>query len=357
MAATGGWLLGGLLLAAGCGDEDVVPDDDAGEVSDAGDHDAGSAGDAGADSASDERISSGCSGGDLSPGDHDTTLSFGGKSRAYLLHVPPSYSGRPMPVVINLHGFLSNYTEQPDLTHMSAQADSEGFIVAYPNGAGDPTAWNAGDCCEFKETDRDDVGFVAALLDELEDKGCVDLTREYVTGFSNGGFLAHSVGCELSERVAAIATVAGVLGVPPEECKPARAMPVLQIHGDADGTVPYGGGSPTGWELLYPGTSAPTFRSAVVTADFWREKSGCAADQEQSFKGDDTDCESYKSCEHGNEVTLCTISGGGHIWPNGDPSALKAMVVGIPVSSLVGKVPTFDANGHIWSFFKAHPLP
>jgi polyhydroxybutyrate depolymerase len=340
--------LGLSLLSVGCGDDKKANDADAGdETSDK-------------DSGQDQPPASpGCGNGKLSAGDTDATLEFGGLSRQYILHVPKDYdASKPTALVINMHGFLSNYKEQAQFTGMSDLADRKNFLVVYPNGAGDPVAWNAGDCCEFKDLKRDDVAFIDALIDAVRDEACVDPQRVYATGHSNGGFLAHEIACKLSDKVAAIASVSGVLGIPPEECKPSRPVPVLQIHGDTDPTVQFTGGAPMGWALLYPGQPAPVFRSVKDTLEFWREKDGCAATTTPGFMKDEAACKSYTGCEHDSAVTLCTITGGGHAWPGGDPSALKAVVLGMPVSSFIGKTSTaLDASAQIWAFFEAHPLP
>jgi polyhydroxybutyrate depolymerase len=326
-----GLLVGALLMLAACSDEESDPESesDAGNTHDAGGGDAADDSDGG-DHGSHQ--SPGCNAGSASAGDHDESLTFGGKSRAYRLHVPAGYDGEPTPLVVNMHGFLSNHLEQVKLTGMSALADERGFIVVYPSGGGEPPAWNAGDCCEYIDRERDDVAFFEALVDAIGEVACVDQARIYATGYSNGGFLSHRIACELSERVAAIATVAGVLGVPPEDCHPARAVPVLQIHGEADPTVPYAGGSPMGWDILYPNLPAPSYRSAATTASFWREHDGCAASRTQGFSEGDATCQSYDACDADSEVTLCTISGGGHTWPGGDPSAFEGTVMGLPIA-------------------------
>jgi len=56
-----------------------------------------------------------------------------------------------------------------------------------------------------------DVGFVAALLDELRRTLPVDASRIYVTGMSNGAMMSHRLGRELATRIAAIAPVVGAV--------------------------------------------------------------------------------------------------------------------------------------------------
>lgn len=355
-----GLLLSALLVLGACGDEDPAGDapTDAGDASDAGTNlEAGQDSDAEIEQPA-ARRSPGCEDGSVSAGEQDDSLTFAGASRSYRLHVPRGYKGGPTPLVVNMHGFLSNHLEQEKLTGMSALADERGFIVVYPSGAGTPPAWNAGDCCEYVDRTRDDVAFFAALVDAVADTACVDLDRVYAVGYSNGGFLSHRIACELSERVAAIATVAGVLGIAPEACEPARSVPVLQIHGDADPTVPYAGGSPMGWEILYPDVPAPSYRSAAETASFWREHDGCASTRTQVFKEGDATCERYDDCQDDSEVTLCTISGGGHTWPGGDTSAFEGTVLGMPIVNFVGTTSTsLNASSYIWEFLRQHALP
>jgi polyhydroxybutyrate depolymerase len=352
-----GLLLGALLMLAACSDEESDPgsESDAGDTPDAGGGDAGDAADGG-DHGS--HHSPGCSAGSASAGDHDESLTFGGATRSYRLHVPAQYDGEPTPLVVNLHGFLSNSLEQAKFSGMSALADARGFIVVYPSGGGTPPAWNAGDCCEYVDRERDDVAFIAQLIDAIGEVACVDLARVYATGHSNGAFLSHRIACELSDRIAAVASVSGMLGVTPEDCQPERAVPVLQIHGDADPIIPYAGGSPMGWELLFPALPAPTYRSAAESVGFWRERDGCDATKTQVFSEGDANCQRFDGCDDGSEVTLCTLTGGGHTWPGGDPTALEAVVMGLPVSVLIGATSTsLDASAYIWDFFERHPLP
>jgi polyhydroxybutyrate depolymerase len=298
--------------------------------------------------------SAGCVNGTLEPGSTMAMLEHDGVPRDYVLHVPAGYdASTPVPLIVNMHGFLSNYVEQPGLTGMSELADERGVLVVYPNGAGELPAWNGGDCCAFGADAQDDVGFVSALIDTISEQACVDVTRVYATGYSNGGFLSHRLACELSDRIAAIATVAGVLGVPPETCTPEREVPVLMFHGDADMTVPYAGGSPMGWELLYPDQTPPVFRSAAETAEFWRAHDNCAETTTTTFMMGDTTCVRYDGCQNGSEVTLCTITGGGHTWPGGDSNAFLGAILGLMIKDLVGVTSTaIDASEEILE----HPL-
>lgn len=265
-------------------------------------------------------------------GDFDRTISFGGKDRRFLLHVPASYDPTAgTQLVVALHGFTEGPEDIRDTSHFDVVSDQRGFIVAYPEGL--TGSWNGGACCGLSVVEGiDDVGFIGALLDTLEAEYCVDPARVFATGFSNGGFMSHKLGCELSDRIAAIGVVAGQESL--AECNPTRPVPVLQIHGDADPVVPYGGNPLLG----FPPTSS--------TITGWATRDGCNPDPSPAGDLGDTSCEIYGECSEGAAVELCTVSGGGHDWPGGG-------------SAWTGDTPPdgFVATLAIADFFEAHPRP
>lgn len=291
----------------------------------------GSGGSGGGGASAGHGPSSGCATAGMAPGDHETTITFGGIARAYLLHVPAGYDhGQPAPLVLNFHGFGSYPADQAAFSNMSALADDEGFVVAYPAGIGN--SWNAGVCCGAAATWLlDDVGFARAVVADIEGKLCIDDRRVYATGMSNGGYLSHRLGCEAADVFAAIAPVAGVLGIPAAACQPSRAVPVLHFHGTADSVIPYLGG------LLGP--------SAAAAIGGWAARNGCIGSPVGTFANGAAHCESYESCDDGAEVTLCTLEGEGHCWPG-------------QVSCPFGASSTdIDANAEMWTFFSQFSLP
>ena len=66
---------------------------------------------------------------------------------------------------------------------------------------------------------------------------------------SNGGMMCYRLAAELSDRIAAIAPVAGTMAI--AEAKPNRPVPVMHFHGTADRIVPFAG----------PGNGTPKFLS------------------------------------------------------------------------------------------------
>jgi len=203
----------------------------------------------------------------LSPGDVTCTLTYDGRERSYIVHVPPGYDpARPTPVVLVFHGGGGNAENARMMTGFDAGADAAGFIVVYPNGTGRRSdrllTWNGGRCCGYAmEQNVDDVGFVRALLADLGPVANVDARRIYATGMSNGAIMSYRLACELADVVAAIGLVAATQNL--DACTPSRPAPVLHIHGDADIHAPYAGG--VGAESL---VGIP-FEPVETTIAFW----------------------------------------------------------------------------------------
>lgn len=276
-----------------------------------------------------------CTGKAALSGDLDWTVKQNGKDRTVHVHVPTKYDAtKPTPVVMNFHGFTSNGKEQAAYTGMNRKADEAGFIAVHGEGIGQQKSWNAGACCgEAMETNLDDVALVSTIIDELEAKLCVDAKRVFATGMSNGGFLSHRLACELSNRIAAVAPVAGVLGIP--TCTPPRAVSVMHFHGTADPLVPYDGID----------DSERKFPSVAATADGWAQRNGCTDTAHTTFESGDAKCETRDKCTAGSEVTVCSITAGGHTWPGAFPFA----AMGHTSQSI-------RATDAMWEFFQKHPM-
>lgn len=175
------------------------------------------------------------------------SFSFGGVMREYLLYVPPSYDGsQAVPFVLALHGLGDDMNNFAGIRFENV-ADTANFIFAIPQALVDnqltgATAWNSG-AGAFGITLNpgvDDVGFLNALMDTVSVRYNIDQTRLYSTGFSMGGFMTNRLGCELNNRIAAIASVSGTIGNG-ISCHPARVVPACHFHGTADQTVAYTG--------------------------------------------------------------------------------------------------------------------
>lgn len=284
----------------------------------------------------------------------DQTLSVGGEERRYLRHLPPAHDGAtPVPLVVDLHGYIEGAVIHARHTGLSGFGDQAGFVTVTPQGQGPVPFWTIG-------FDDPDVEFVGALLDAEEASLCLDTNRIFVTGLSNGAFLTSAVACVLEDRIAAVAPVAGVLDL--EGCEPDRAVPVVAFHGTDDEFVPYDGGwGPAVDELPAADGSGETLEESGDLEDLdgagsvpavmaaWAGRNGCGTEPDEEMVAEDVTRLSY-DCPAGATTELYRIEGGGHSWPGSEFSARIEDVVGTTTFSI-------DANEVMWAFFEAHPLP
>ena len=206
--------------------------------------------------------------------DRIVTMASGGRTRRALVHAPPAAPGL-RPLVIALHGHGGTAARMRRRSGWNAAADARGFIVAYPDGASWRNipwrSWNAGACCGYsRETGVDDIAYLRNLLDALIAEYPVDPARVYVTGISNGGMMAYRAACELSDLVAAIAPVAGALGI--SACQPSEPVSVIIFHGTDDRYVPYNGGQSP---VTHDDRRDPP---VLETAAVWAKQDHCAAE-------------------------------------------------------------------------------
>lgn len=277
-------------------------------------------------------------------------MSFGGRTRTYRVRLPANYSGQPTPLVFALHGgFGSGEQIETNQAGLDPIADREGFALIYPDGiprdetATGPIAqartWNGGTCCgPATDQNVDDVGFLTAVLDEVEAAACIDQDRVFSTGMSNGAIMSYRLACERADRIAAIAPVAGSMLFP--TCAPSRQVPLFHVHGTLDANVPYDGGTGCGVGMVV--TSAIP---DVVAA--WATRNGCSGPPSTVFTEGNGTCVSSGGCAA--ETVLCSIDGGNHSWPGGEGNNGAGACGTGTVST------TFHASEAIWSFFAAHP--
>ncbi|HLQ47261.1 MAG TPA: PHB depolymerase family esterase [Planctomycetaceae bacterium] len=283
------------------------------------------------------------------------TIKVGDLSRTFYLHVPPKLPrDKAVPLVLMFHGGGGTPAFAEGESKFSELADREGFLVAYPEGIG--KSWNDGrnNLTIVAQRDNiDDLGFVAALIDDVAKEHKVDAKRVFSTGISNGAIFSHHLAANLSSRIAAIAPVVGGLAeTSRDKFQPEKPVAVLILQGTDDPLVPYNGG-----DIALPGGAK---RAGIVATDEtvkkWVEHNGCqreAVQEELADKAPNDGCRvkkfTYAKGKDGTEVVLFRIEGGGHTWPNG--------VQYLP-ERLIGKV-CRDINGTevIWEFFKAHPKP
>jgi polyhydroxybutyrate depolymerase len=277
-------------------------------------------------------------------GSEPQTMEHSGRLRGYLLHVPPQYkSVKTFPLVVVLHGGGGEAWSAEEMTGFSKLADEEDFIVVYPNGSGMHSkkllTWNVGHCCGYAmDNDVDDAGFVLALIESLEKRYSIDAQRIFVTGISNGGMLAYRLACLYSDKIAAIAPVAGAMN--DERCMPRSAVSVIAFHGTADRRVRYEGGEPeVQWDAR-----VRKDKSVAYAMDLWARRNGCEG-KPQRTENRKYAIDTWADGLKGAEVVLYTIKGGGHAWPGGKAVRYRADE---PTTDV-------DATKVMWEFFKQHP--
>ncbi|MCK5840204.1 MAG: T9SS type A sorting domain-containing protein [Bacteroidales bacterium] len=260
-----------------------------------------------------------------------------GLQRDYILYVPDSYTtGIPVPLVLNFHGYTSSANEQMWYGDFRSIADTAGFLIVHPMGTEDAlgnTHWNVG----WGGSTVDDIGFTESLIDSLASEYTIDIERVFSTGMSNGGFMSYALACELSHRIAAIASVTGTMNKDqPNSCNPQHPMPVMEIHGTADVVVPYYG--------------ADWIESIEEVLSYWANFSNCnpipiVTDLPDIDPNDGSTVEHYlyTDGDSGVEVEHYKIINGGHTWPGsafGGPGTNYDM----------------DASVEIWRFFSAYDI-
>jgi polyhydroxybutyrate depolymerase len=259
-----------------------------------------------------------------------------GEEREYLLHVPESYSGaNPVPLVISLHVAYMMPSSQKRYTGWNDVADEHGFIVVYPAGSGFPKLWRGIGPGEGRIKES---RFFNDLIDHLQEKFSIDPERIYINGYSNGAAMTAILSCVLDERIAA----AGVVAIPVPDwkwCERELPMPLIAFQGKLDAFAPYEGGE-------HPLADAP-MQSIPDWAAQWAARNGCNRSPAESSVAADVVLTSYTDCENDSEVSLYTISDGGHTWPG---------VPRMPKWGVGKTTESIHATELMWEFFDRHRL-
>lgn len=240
------------------------------------------------------------------------TISQGGSTRAYMLHIPAGYEpNSPTPLLINFHGFgdcAEHYAGHVgDFLELNALADQERFIVAYPQGVtrkkGAPE-WDPGDNGS-EQIRESDPYFTEQLIAEIADTYNVDAARVYACGYSNGGMMAYGLACSRGDMIAAVGIMSGIMLS--GSCDESELTSVIHFHGLADDVLPYDGGE---------------FYQAVPEGiDSWVRHNQIPDSSRTStqLNGGDVVREAYTGGAEQTSVVLYTIhkehdKAGGHVW-------------------------------------------
>jgi polyhydroxybutyrate depolymerase len=314
--------------------------------------------------------------------------------RTFLVRLPKGYNPQQhYPVVILLHGLNQDADDIERLTGFDRVADKDGIIAVYPSalhgrwnvgvrpkeheeqpmyprhrrygggypgggGGGYPGGGGGGGYPggggggypgggqqqpqsqrQQQQPEVDDIGFFNQMIDQLSSKFSADSSRIYVSGLSEGGFMAMRIGCAVSDKIAAVATVGATM---PKTmvCLPTRTVSLMMITGTSDPVVPHGGGTEKNLNLAT--------LSADDSAKAWAKIDHCGDKPEHSKLpshgkgGMETKIDTFDGCGQGAQVSLYSVKGAGNTWPGGEQYEPE---------NAIGKTSNdFSADDVIWSF-------
>ena len=270
------------------------------------------------------------------------SLTHKGLNRYYFIQQPHPEAEGLSSVLFNLHGYGSNALEQMAYTNFNDLADTKenNFILIHPQGAplntvltSSSSHWNSGGWTIGSTVD--DVDFINTIIELVSQKYNLNQERIYSTGMSNGGFMSYHLACNLSSKIAAIASVTGSMSIQTyESCNPSHPTSILQVHGTIDSTVPFRGNSDLG------------MKSINDVMDYWKLYNACDTDP-TSIVTDYFDIEisiqhdTYLNCLNDIQVELYKIEGMGHRWPNKERYGISA------TEKIWEFINLYDINGKI----------
>ena len=261
------------------------------------------------------------------------TFSHDNVNRNYLIYIPDSYDSEiDYPLMFLFHGFGGIATQFINNADMRDLAESNNFIVVYPQGldlGGTGSHWNCSNPSADNKSDVDDIGFIENLIDQLiVDYPVIDSKRIYAAGYSNGGFMSYYLGCN-SKKFAAIGSVAGtMLDDSYQSCNASFPTAMINIHGTDDFDVPYDG------NIYYP--------SIPDVVDWWKNFNNTP--NEDLLTNQDGSIEQYIYYNDAGDryVEHIKIIGGGHYWDD------KLNYNGTNTSGLIwGFVSNYNIDGII----------
>lgn len=308
------------------------------------------------------------------------TITVENTDRSYVVHLPKGYDEKQhYPVVVLLHGLNQEADDMERLTRFNELADKDSVIAVYPSalqgrwnigvqasppqnyrrgpyrrpgwggypGPGYPRGGGQREPGQRNRAERaDDIDFFNRMLDKLGNKFSIDASRIYFAGLSDGGFMATKVGCSLTDRVAAIATVGAAM---PKTmvCVPSRTLSVMMINGTSDPVVKYDGGVGKNGRIQTI--------SAEDTGKEWAKLNRCTEKPTRSKLpakakgGMETKVDTYDGCQDKAQVVLYSVKGAGNTWPGGEQYEAE---------NTIGKTSAdLDANELIWNFLVTKKLP
>ncbi|WP_273566885.1 alpha/beta hydrolase family esterase [Maribacter halichondriae] len=300
-----------------------------------------------------------CSKDDDSPTDtlgefNTKTIQHDGVERTYHMYLPSNFDeSNDTPLVFALHGgggTGTNFEDDVSAGTLTTAAESRGMILIMPNGI--DKRWNDGRPEIFgNDSMYDDVGFIAAIIDDMIQNYGVDANRVYVTGISNGGLMSIRLAMDLSNKITAIAPVTAQITTAIQSKVPELPISIMIVNGEEDPLVPYNGGCILG--PFVPDCMRGEVLSTAASIEKFVDHNQCANPSETQpiidtipTDGTSVEISGHKGCEQGTEVVLVRVIGGGHTWPSG-AQYLSPNLVGVVSKEI-------NASEMILDFFLSH---
>ncbi|MBM7034973.1 alpha/beta hydrolase family esterase [Vibrio ulleungensis] len=261
----------------------------------------------------------------------------GVNDRGYYEYIADSVTDESPALLISLHGFGNNIDFVTEFAHGKSLSEAQGYVYVAPQSfkqTDGGSAWNGPTaCCWFDRfnpagvPEPDDKAFLKNIIDQQVADNNVDPNRVFIMGHSNGGFMALRTACEMSEKVTAVVSIAGLMRPDVDQCQPENPVSVLQIHGEADQTVSYLGNTFNARLLA--------MASADAVVGRWAQINQCDATPTASSTIDLTESDvvggigdprhplllttrqaqvsQYQQCANDTSVQLATIEQGTHV--------------------------------------------
>jgi polyhydroxybutyrate depolymerase len=273
-------------------------------------------------------------------------ITVDGNARSFIVYLPTGFNNAgKMPMIFAIHGGSGTPEGMIKIANFKTIAERDKVVLVYP--AGIQNNWNDGRPTPPNQLGINDVSFFNQMCDFMITNNSVDGTKIYATGISNGGFMSSRLGCELSNRIAAIAVNAATIEATSiaKSCNPSRPVPAVYIHGTTDSFVPFIGG-----QMTAGGTAGGTVLSHFQAIEKWVTINGCNSTPDVTdlpdLANDGTTIKQrvYSGGKNGSEVVSYVVMNGGHTWPQGFQYLNEA---------IIGKTSQdMNACEVIWTFFK-----
>ena len=265
------------------------------------------------------------------------TLDWENLEREFYVVFPDSFSeDQTYPLIISLHGGADYADANMEYTGFKQINSQNDLVLLFPQGTvaegkGDTGWYSGGDCSSLEVCD---ISFIERLIDYSIEELAIDSKRVYVTGFSNGAFMAYTTACFLSNKVAAVAPVAGSLSPEDyESCDPQRPLPIIHLHGINDSAIPIQGG-----DYITP---------VQLVKNYWSSFNSCS--ENIVVDGEDKNGDGYSwfseisiNCQDGVSVNFTYLENFDHEWPT--------------FESNKGSGADIDGASFIWEFLSIYDI-